>query len=161
MAQRQQRQGQRRPRALLQQGPAPGPAATTNHPAPQVTLVVNYDVPVERDQRTPAFETYLHRIGRSGRFGRKGAAFNFITGAEVRAAGLQPACSRSPHAPRAAHPAPPPAPAPRPPPPPAPPQEQRQVDTIAGYFNRFIPEVPYNDEDAFLEVLKQAGLADQ
>jgi hypothetical protein len=35
------------------------------------------------------------------------------------------------------------------------------VDQIAGYFNRYIPEVPYNDEDAFLEVLKQAGLADQ
>lgn len=37
----------------------------------QVTLVVNYDVPVERDQRSPAYETYMHRIGRSGRFGRK------------------------------------------------------------------------------------------
>lgn len=44
----------------------------------QVTLVVNYDVPTERDGRTPNFETYLHRIGRSGRFGRKGAAFNLI-----------------------------------------------------------------------------------
>jgi ATP-dependent RNA helicase DDX19/DBP5 len=51
----------------------------------QVTLVVNYDMPVERDQRTPNYETYLHRIGRSGRFGRKGAAFNLITGAQVRA----------------------------------------------------------------------------
>jgi superfamily II DNA/RNA helicase len=50
----------------------------------QVTLVVNYDMPVERDQRTPNYETYLHRIGRSGRFGRKGAAFNLITGAQVR-----------------------------------------------------------------------------
>eukprot|EP00882_Tetradesmus_deserticola_P008322 GHRQ01008774.1.p1 GENE.GHRQ01008774.1~~GHRQ01008774.1.p1 ORF type:complete len:492 (+),score=257.21 GHRQ01008774.1:272-1747(+) len=48
----------------------------------QVTLVVNYDMPVERDQRTPNYETYLHRIGRSGRFGRKGAAFNLITGAQ-------------------------------------------------------------------------------
>ncbi|KAI8463732.1 MAG: P-loop containing nucleoside triphosphate hydrolase protein [Monoraphidium minutum] len=46
----------------------------------QVTLVVNYDIPVERDGRTPAFDTYLHRIGRSGRFGRKGAAFNLICG---------------------------------------------------------------------------------
>mmetsp|Transcript_68748 Transcript_68748/g.217422 ORF Transcript_68748/g.217422 Transcript_68748/m.217422 type:complete len:534 (+) Transcript_68748:149-1750(+) len=43
-----------------------------------VTLVVNYSVPVERDRRTPGFETYLHRIGRSGRFGRKGAAFNLV-----------------------------------------------------------------------------------
>lgn len=48
-------------------------------------MVINYDVPVERDQRSVAFETYLHRIGRSGRFGRKGAAFNLITGQQVRA----------------------------------------------------------------------------
>jgi ATP-dependent RNA helicase DDX19/DBP5 len=48
-----------------------------------VTLVINFDVPVERDLRTPAFETYLHRIGRSGRFGRKGAAFNLVTGDSV------------------------------------------------------------------------------
>lgn len=46
----------------------------------QVTLVINCDVPTERDLRVPAFETYLHRIGRSGRFGRKGAAFNLVTG---------------------------------------------------------------------------------
>lgn len=46
----------------------------------QVTLVVNYDIPVERNAPTPAYETYLHRIGRSGRFGRKGAAFNLTTG---------------------------------------------------------------------------------
>jgi superfamily II DNA/RNA helicase len=50
----------------------------------QVTLVINYDVPVEKDHRTPAYETYLHRIGRSGRFGRKGAAFNLVTGEQVR-----------------------------------------------------------------------------
>ena len=37
-----------------------------------VSLVINYDMP----QR---FETYLHRIGRSGRFGRKGVAINFMT----------------------------------------------------------------------------------
>lgn len=48
----------------------------------QVTMVINYDVPIERDNRTPAFETYLHRIGRSGRFGRKGYAFNLIYGFE-------------------------------------------------------------------------------
>ena len=50
----------------------------------QVTLVINYDVPVEKDLSTPAYETYLHRIGRSGRFGRKGAAFNLVSGAKVR-----------------------------------------------------------------------------
>lgn len=50
----------------------------------QVTLVINFDVPVERDQRTPNFETYLHRIGRSGRFGRKGVAINFVKEDDVR-----------------------------------------------------------------------------
>ena len=49
----------------------------------QVTLVINYDVPTEKDFVTPAFETYLHRIGRSGRFGRKGAAFNFVCGQQA------------------------------------------------------------------------------
>lgn len=49
----------------------------------QVNLVINYNVPTERDNRTPAYETYLHRIGRSGRFGRKGAAFNLVTGPTV------------------------------------------------------------------------------
>jgi len=45
-----------------------------------VTLVVNFDPPVEHgDLRKPAFETYMHRIGRSGRFGRKGAAFNLVS----------------------------------------------------------------------------------
>ena len=37
-----------------------------------VTLVINYDMPVEHSNpRAPNFETYLHRIGRSGRFGKK------------------------------------------------------------------------------------------
>ena len=51
----------------------------------QVNLVINFNVPTERDNRTAAFETYLHRIGRSGRFGRKGAAFNLVTGPTVSA----------------------------------------------------------------------------
>jgi len=38
----------------------------------QVSLVLNYDLPVNR-------ENYIHRIGRSGRFGRKGTAINLIT----------------------------------------------------------------------------------
>ncbi len=38
----------------------------------QVSMVVNYDLPIEHSQ-------YLHRIGRSGRFGRKGVAINLIT----------------------------------------------------------------------------------
>jgi len=86
----------------------------------QVTLVVNYDVPVEKDQRRPAFETYLHRIGRSGRFGRAGAAFNLVTGQ----------------------------------------QEEALLQAISDYFQKPIPEVPHDDEDKFIEVLKQAGLTD-
>lgn len=35
-------------------------------------MVFNYDLPVKIDN-------YIHRIGRSGRFGRKGVAINFIT----------------------------------------------------------------------------------
>jgi translation initiation factor 4A len=37
----------------------------------QVSLVINYDLPNNR-------ENYIHRIGRSGRFGRKGVAINFL-----------------------------------------------------------------------------------
>ncbi|XP_010683967.2 DEAD-box ATP-dependent RNA helicase 38 [Beta vulgaris subsp. vulgaris] len=45
----------------------------------QVNLVVNYDLPVKHDARTePDCEVYLHRVGRAGRFGRKGAVFNLI-----------------------------------------------------------------------------------
>mmetsp|Transcript_1142 Transcript_1142/g.1748 ORF Transcript_1142/g.1748 Transcript_1142/m.1748 type:complete len:498 (+) Transcript_1142:138-1631(+) len=43
-----------------------------------VCLVVNYDVPVDKNGG-PDFETYLHRIGRTGRFGRKGTAINLIS----------------------------------------------------------------------------------
>jgi translation initiation factor 4A len=43
----------------------------------QVSLVINYDIPTNR-------ESYIHRIGRSGRFGRKGVAINFITDRDVR-----------------------------------------------------------------------------
>jgi len=44
----------------------------------QVSLVINYDLPANR-------ENYIHRIGRSGRFGRKGVAINFVTNDDVRA----------------------------------------------------------------------------
>ena len=42
-----------------------------------VCLVINYDVPVDKEKE-PDFETYLHRIGRTGRFGRKGTAINLV-----------------------------------------------------------------------------------
>lgn len=42
-----------------------------------VTMVVNYDIP-ETVDGMPDFETYLHRIGRTGRFGRTGVALSFV-----------------------------------------------------------------------------------
>jgi len=38
----------------------------------QVSIVINFDIPKN-------VHTYLHRIGRSGRWGRKGAGINFVT----------------------------------------------------------------------------------
>jgi len=43
----------------------------------QVSLVINYDLPTNR-------ENYIHRIGRGGRFGRKGVAVNFVTADDHR-----------------------------------------------------------------------------
>lgn len=43
----------------------------------QVSLVINYDLPSSR-------ELYIHRIGRSGRFGRKGVAINFATTEDLK-----------------------------------------------------------------------------
>ncbi|PRP87906.1 putative ATP-dependent RNA helicase DBP5 [Planoprotostelium fungivorum] len=44
----------------------------------QVMLVINFDLPVEMDNGSADTENYLHRIGRSGRFGRKGIAINLV-----------------------------------------------------------------------------------
>ncbi|KGG49957.1 hypothetical protein DI09_99p20 [Mitosporidium daphniae] len=43
----------------------------------QVSVVINYDLPTSK-------ENYIHRIGRSGRFGRKGVAINLITEDDVK-----------------------------------------------------------------------------
>merc|ERR1712151_12099 len=43
----------------------------------QVSLVINYDLPLNR-------ELYIHRIGRSGRFGKKGVAVNFVKDEDVQ-----------------------------------------------------------------------------
>jgi len=42
----------------------------------QLSLVINYDLPINK-------ETYIHRIGRSGRYGRKGVAINFVTDRDI------------------------------------------------------------------------------
>jgi translation initiation factor 4A len=42
----------------------------------QVSLVINYEMPAQR-------ENYVHRIGRSGRYGKKGAAINLVYGEEI------------------------------------------------------------------------------
>ena len=38
----------------------------------QLSLVINFDLPKSK-------ETYIHRIGRSGRYGRKGVSINLVT----------------------------------------------------------------------------------
>ena len=43
----------------------------------QVSLVINYDLPNNR-------ELYIHRIGLSGRFGRKGVAINFVKSDDIQ-----------------------------------------------------------------------------
>ncbi|XP_063273913.1 ATP-dependent RNA helicase DDX25 isoform X2 [Prinia subflava] len=43
----------------------------------QVTTVVNFGLPMDQDGE-PDFETYLHRIGRAGRFGHRGIAFSVV-----------------------------------------------------------------------------------
>lgn len=86
----------------------------------QVTLVVNFNPPVKAGLRSAALETYLHRIGRSGRFGRKGAAFNLVAGDT----------------------------------------ENAVIDEIADYYKVDIPELPWDDEDKFKELLVEAGLSE-
>jgi translation initiation factor 4A len=44
----------------------------------QVSLVINYELPIQR-------ENYVHRIGRSGRYGKKGVAINLVCGNELHA----------------------------------------------------------------------------
>jgi hypothetical protein len=42
----------------------------------QVSLVINYELPIEK-------ESYIHRIGRAGRFGRKGVTINILLSSEI------------------------------------------------------------------------------
>jgi len=56
---------------------------------PAVTLVINYELPINYDGIASGqkmgvnFETYIHRIGRTGRFGAKGMAVNLVTSEEI------------------------------------------------------------------------------
>lgn len=43
-----------------------------------VSIVINYDIPMMQDKVTPDMETYIHRIGRTGRFGRTGVSISFV-----------------------------------------------------------------------------------
>lgn len=44
-----------------------------------VSMVINYDIPMKgRNDSEPDAETYLHRIGRTGRFGRVGVSISFV-----------------------------------------------------------------------------------
>lgn len=49
---------------------------------PSVAVVVNFDLPIERLGQTGRVigdvSTYVHRIGRCSRFGRKGMVLNFL-----------------------------------------------------------------------------------
>ena len=49
----------------------------------QVTHVINYDPPCDKDKK-PDAPSYLHRIGRSGRFGREGVAINLVSNKEEK-----------------------------------------------------------------------------
>lgn len=42
----------------------------------QVSMVINFELPLQR-------ENYVHRIGRSGRYGKKGVAINLVSGEEL------------------------------------------------------------------------------
>ena len=44
----------------------------------QVTVVINYDLPLDPETHDIDYETYLHRIGRTGRFGKFGLAISFV-----------------------------------------------------------------------------------
>jgi ATP-dependent RNA helicase DDX19/DBP5 len=44
-----------------------------------VSMVINYDIPMNpKNDSQPDAETYLHRIGRTGRFGRVGVSISFV-----------------------------------------------------------------------------------
>ena len=49
---------------------------------PEVDIVINYDVPVTQDVtqfKEPDYANFMHRVGRTGRFGTDGIALTFVT----------------------------------------------------------------------------------
>jgi ATP-dependent RNA helicase DDX19/DBP5 len=49
-----------------------------------IKLVINLDVPIQKGK--PDYENYMHRIGRSGRFGNSGVALTLLEREEDEAA---------------------------------------------------------------------------
>lgn len=47
---------------------------------PQVNLIINFDMPTDKGGSLK--EVYVHRIGRSGRFDRRGFVIDFISGGD-------------------------------------------------------------------------------
>ncbi|GBF99348.1 DEAD-box ATP-dependent RNA helicase [Raphidocelis subcapitata] len=48
----------------------------------RVNIVINYDMPVTDETHGNGADTYLHRVGRAGRFGTKGLAITFVSSKE-------------------------------------------------------------------------------
>ena len=48
---------------------------------PEVDLVMNYDVPIKVDCgfKNPDYENFLHRVGRTGRFGTDGLSLTLMS----------------------------------------------------------------------------------
>ena len=44
----------------------------------RVNIVINYDMPETDEKHGQGADTYLHRVGRAGRFGTKGLGITFV-----------------------------------------------------------------------------------
>jgi ATP-dependent RNA helicase UAP56/SUB2 len=48
----------------------------------KVNIVINYDMPRPSTDKNDEIDTYLHRVGRTARFGTKGLAISFVSSPE-------------------------------------------------------------------------------